>query len=39
MEVVVVLFLGGWLAAAGILAYLQLKKDFGDITEGRNEGK
>ncbi len=28
----VVLFLGGWLAAAGILASLQLKKDFRDIT-------
>lgn len=39
MEVVVVLFLGGWLAAAGILAYLQLRKDFGDITEGKDERK
>lgn len=35
MEIVIALFLGGWLFAASLLAYLQLKKDFRSILEDK----
>lgn len=28
MEIVITIFIGVWLSAAAVLAYLQLKKDF-----------
>lgn len=29
MEIVIALFLGGWLTASAVLGYKQLQKDFG----------
>lgn len=31
MEYVIAVFVGIWIASAGLLAYVQIKKDFSDI--------
>lgn len=33
MEIGIALFLGAWLSASGIIAYIQVKKDFKDAVE------
>lgn len=37
MEIIIVLFLGCWLAIAGVLAYRQLKKDLGANLDGGDQ--
>lgn len=32
MEYVIAVFVGIWIAAAGLLAYIRIKKDFSDIS-------
>lgn len=39
MEIVVVLFLGGWLFAAGVLASKQLQKDFKNISDRKEKAE
>ena len=36
MEIVIAVFLGLWLMAASIFAFMQLKKDFSDILEDKD---
>lgn len=35
MEMIIAIFLGGWLVGAGVIGYRQLKKDFSD--KGKNK--
>ena len=37
MEIVIALFLGGWLTLAGVLGYKQIKKDFEPYMKQENK--
>lgn len=39
MEIVIALFLGGWLTLAGVLGYRQIKKDFEPYTDDKRGQK
>ena len=39
MEVVITVFIGCWLSAAGILAYRQMKKEFGEAGDQKGGAK
>ena len=37
MEYAIAIFVGVWISAAGILAYLRIKKDFKEVTKDVEE--
>lgn len=39
MEIAIVIFIGVWLSAAGVLGYLALRRDFKDYIEKKDKKK
>ncbi len=39
MEYVISVFVGVWIAAAGVFAYIRICKDFKDIDKKKDEGQ